>query len=111
MITRDKKSRYWRPALAHILFVMLRLDRALFTPSLVVDRPRIVFGDAVSEDPQSVAQTLSLLQQAQAVSTDTKVRALHPDWDDTAVAEEVARIHAETGQAAPDPVGAFPLAA
>ncbi|MFF2922735.1 phage portal protein [Streptomyces celluloflavus] len=106
MITRRKKSRYWRPALAHILLVMLRLDRAMFTPNLVVDRPRVTFGDGVSEDPQSVAQTLSLLQQAQAVSTDTKVRILHPDWDDNAVQAEVDRILAETGAAVPDPMQA-----
>ncbi|MFJ8856683.1 hypothetical protein [Streptomyces sp. NPDC102437] len=35
------------------------------------------------------------------MSTDTKVRALQPDWGDTTVAEEVARIDEETGQAAP----------
>jgi hypothetical protein len=33
----------------------------------------------VSEDPTSVAQTLSLLQQAKAVSVDAKARILHPD--------------------------------
>lgn len=111
MITRDKKSRYWAPALADMLLVMLALDRVLYTPALTPERPTIAFGDSVSEDPQSVAQTLSLLQQAQAVSTDTKVRTLHPDWDDVAVQGEVERILAETGQAAPDPVGSFPLAA
>ncbi|WKX70036.1 phage portal protein [Streptomyces sp. XD-27] len=104
MITRDKKSRYWQPALADMLHVLLMLDRALFTPGLVPERPRITFGDSVSEDPTTTAQTLSLLQQAQAVSTDTKVRALHPDWDDTAVQEEVDRILTETGQAVPDPM-------
>ncbi|WP_369377645.1 phage portal protein [Streptomyces sp. cg36] len=110
MTTRNKKSRYWVPELADMLLVMLRLDRALFTPGLVPERPRVTFGDSVSEDPASTAQTLSLLQQAQAVSTDTKVRALHPDWDDTAVREEVDRILTETGQAAPDPMqlGALP---
>ncbi|MER7145992.1 phage portal protein [Streptomyces xanthochromogenes] len=104
MTTRDKKSRYWVPEIADMLLVMLRLDRALFTPGLVPERPRVTFGDSVSEDPASTAQTLSLLQQAQAVSTDTKVRTLHPDWDDTAVREEVDRILTETGQAAPDPM-------
>ncbi|WP_066931414.1 phage portal protein [Streptomyces sp. NBRC 110611] len=109
MITRDKKSRYWQAPLADMLHVLLMLDRALFTPSVVPERPRVVFGDSVSEDPQSVAQTLSLLQQAQAVSTDTKVRLLHPDWDDTAVQAEVDRILAETGQAVPDPMQAGTL--
>ncbi|MEU3712915.1 phage portal protein [Streptomyces catenulae] len=106
MITRDKKSRYWSPALADMLFVMLRLDQSLYTPGLTPERPTIAFGDSVSEDPQTVAQTLNLLQQAQAVSTDTKVRALHPDWDDDAVRAEVDRILAETGAAVPDPMQA-----
>ncbi|MFK0289932.1 phage portal protein [Streptomyces sp. NPDC090442] len=104
MITRDTKSRYWAPALADMLHVMLMLDQALFTPGLAPERPRLVFGDSVSEDPQSVAQTLSLLQQAQAVSVETKVRILHPDWDDTAVREETDRILTESGQAVPDPM-------
>ncbi|MER5783747.1 phage portal protein [Streptomyces mobaraensis] len=109
MITRDKKVRYWAPALADMLLVMLQIDRSLYTPALTPERPTITFGDSVSEDPQSVAQTLSLLQQAQAVSTDTKVRTLHPDWDDVAIAEEVERILTETGSAVPDPMQAGAL--
>ncbi|WP_043667614.1 phage portal protein [Streptomyces xylophagus] len=104
MTTREKKARYWAPGVTDILHVALMLDRRLFTPSLAVERPRVAFGDSVSEDPTSVAQTLSLLAQAQAVSVDTKVRILHPDWDGTAVQAEVDRILIETGQAVPDPM-------
>ncbi|MET7616971.1 phage portal protein [Streptomyces sp. NPDC005408] len=109
MTTRGVKARYWAPGLGDILHAQLMLDRRLFTPSLVVERPRVVFGDSVSEDPTSVAQTLSLLTQAQAVSVDTRVRILHPDWDDTAVQAEVDRILTETGQAVPDPMQAGTL--
>ncbi|GGQ40896.1 hypothetical protein GCM10010215_75580 [Streptomyces virginiae] len=42
------------------------------------------------------------------MSTGTKVRMLHAEWDDTAVQAEVAAIIAETG-AAMDPVGVFPF--
>ncbi|MFF4738790.1 phage portal protein [Streptomyces sp. NPDC001262] len=109
MITRDTKARYWAPAVASMLHVMLALDRELFTPGIAPERPKIVFGDSVSEDPQSVAQTLALLTQAQAVSVDTRVRLLHPDWDDSAVQAEVERILTETGQAVPDPMQAGSL--
>ncbi|MEV8055163.1 phage portal protein [Streptomyces antimycoticus] len=111
MVTRGKKGRYWRRGVADILHVLLAIDRVQFGSRITPERPTVDIGDGVAEDPTSTAQTLALLTQAQAVSTDTKVRALHPDWDDTAVAEEVERILAETGQAAPDPVGTFPLAA
>lgn len=110
MTTRKKKARYWLPALPDMLHVLLMLDRRLFTPALVPARPRVEFGTAVSEEPSSVAQTLVLLSQAEAISTDTKVRRLHPEWDETAVREEVDRILAESGAAVPDPMqtGALP---
>ncbi|MFF3653362.1 phage capsid protein [Streptomyces sp. NPDC002181] len=106
MTTRKKKARYWSPELGDILYAMLMLDRAWFTPRIVPERPTVVFGPVVSEDSASLAQTLSLLQQAQAVSTLTKVQMLHPDWDSTAVQEETDRILAETGAAVPDPMQA-----
>ncbi|MEU5330907.1 phage portal protein [Streptomyces parvus] len=109
MITRGKKSRYWAPEVAEMLYVVLLLDRRLFTPALVAERPRIAFGDSVSEDASSLAQTLSLLHQAQSVSAETRVRILHPEWDETAVRAEVDRILAETGQAVPDPMQAGAL--
>jgi hypothetical protein len=43
------------------------------------------------------------------VSAATKVKILHPEWDDTAVQAEAAAILSETGAAAPDPVGNFPM--
>ncbi|MEL3944488.1 phage portal protein [Streptomyces sp. LNU-CPARS28] len=104
MTTRGKKGRYWSPEVADMLHVLLMLDRALFTPGLAIERPRVEFAPVVSDDPQTTAQTLALLTQAEAISTETKVRALHPDWDDTAVREESDRILAETGQAVPDPM-------
>ncbi|MFD9879983.1 phage portal protein [Streptomyces alboflavus] len=104
MTTRGKKVRYWQPAVADMLHVLLMLDRQLFTPNLAVERPRVEFAPAVSEDPASTAQTLALLTQAEAVSTETKVRTLHPDWDETAVREETDRVLSESGRAAADPM-------
>ncbi|MFB7899973.1 phage capsid protein [Streptomyces xiamenensis] len=109
MVTRLKKLGYAVPGIADMLYVMLLLDRQLYTPSLVPERPTVTPADSVSEDPETTARTVSLLQQAQAVSADTRVRMLHPDWDDTAVAEEVERILTETGAAVPDPMQAGDL--
>lgn len=67
------------------------------------------FGDGVAESEQSTATTLDLLNRAGAVSTATKVKILHPDWDESATKAEVAAILAETGAGAPDLVGTFPM--
>lgn len=87
------------------------LDRVPFSRGIAPDRPHVTFGSAVSDDPTSVAQTLSLLTQAQAqaASVDTRVRILHPDWGDVRVQIDVERILVETGQAVPDPMLAGPL--
>ncbi|RMB83656.1 phage portal protein [Streptomyces shenzhenensis] len=107
--TRTKKAGHWRHALAEQLHVQLLLDRALFGSRVTPQRPTVEFGSGVAESMQSVGTTLDLLARAGAVSTATKVKVLHPEWDDTAVKAEVALILAETGASAPDPVGAFPL--
>jgi hypothetical protein len=62
----------------------------------------------LAESEQATATTLYLLNRAGAVSTLTKVKILHPGWDDAAIVAEVSAIFAETG-AAPDPVGTSSL--
>ncbi|TGB14413.1 phage portal protein [Streptomyces sp. MZ04] len=109
MVTRKKKTGYWRQPLAQILHVLLQLDAVHFGQRIKPERPRVEFGDGVAESEQSTATTLDLLNRAGAVSTATKIKILHPEWDDTAVKAEVSAILAETGAAAPDPVATFPL--
>lgn len=105
LTTRKRKIRYWTPALMDALTALLAVDVAAFRPSGVsVQAPRVEFPDAVSADPKDTAQTLALLHQAEAASTEVKVRMLHPGWDDEAVAQEVAAI-AGTDPAAPPAEG------
>ncbi|MFE4203947.1 MULTISPECIES: phage portal protein [Streptomyces] len=111
MVTRRLKAGYWKYPLADMTHVMLQLDRILFGQLITPARPRVEFGDGVAESAQATATTLDLLSRAGAVSTGTKVKILHPEWDDSAVQAEVVAILAETGAGAPDPVGNFPLAA
>lgn len=103
MITRDRKGRYWLPGLGDMLEAALLLDRAMGWSTVEAARPRIEFGDSVSEDPKSTAETLELLNRAMAASTETRVRILHPEWEDTDVRQETDRILKEAGQLVNDP--------
>ncbi|HET6353395.1 phage portal protein [Streptomyces sp.] len=103
MITRDRKARYWAPELAQIVEVLLLLDQQLGFSSVAPERPTIEFGDSVSEDPKTTAETIELLARAQALSAEAKVRMLHPEWEDTEVKEETDRILKETGALVADP--------
>jgi A118 family predicted phage portal protein len=103
MITRDQKGGYQKPPLGDLVYAVLELDRKFGFSRVTPERPRIEFGDSVSEDPKAVAETVALYAQAQAISTETKVRMRSPELDDTAVREETERILKETGQLVNDP--------
>ena len=53
--------------------------------------------DNVSRDPSSIADIIQKLSSAQALSVDTKVRMLHPDWEEDQVEAEVELISKECG--------------
>lgn len=99
LTTRANKTSYWRPALAHLLGVLLEIDRAVFGTEVVPQVPDIEFADVVAPDPNETAQQLSLLSAAGAISTYEKVRRLNPDWRDEQVLEEVSRIQGEAAVA------------
>jgi A118 family predicted phage portal protein len=105
LTTRARKTLYWTPGLADRLAAQLQLEQQLFgVAGLTVEPPRIEWRDSIADAPAELAQTASLLRTAEAASTDTLVRLIHPDWDDPQVDAEVARIHAEPGRAPlPDP--------
>lgn len=105
-ITRDRKTRYWRPALGNLYETWLAVDAAKFSSGVTPVRPQITWADAVSVDPLAQAQELNQLTQAEAMSTEQKVRKLHPDWDDDTVDAEVKAIQDEKNGPALEEPGA-----
>lgn len=104
--TRARKSELFAVGIAEITETLLTLEASALFPgvkAVPVERPEVRFQDSIQDDPLNLAQTALALRNAEAASTETLVALLHPDWDSTAQAEEVARIHAEAGRAVPDP--------
>lgn len=95
--TRDKKIRYWKTALGPLARTLLEVDAFVFKKNVGYDGvlPDVRFPEKAQQDPQELAQTIQLLDQANAISTELKVRMAHPDWDAVKIDEEVARIRAE----------------
>lgn len=107
MSTRARKAELAAVGIADITESYLMLLASGMFPGyndLEVERPDVVFQDSVQDDIKTLAETASLLQQAEAASTEVKVAMLHPDWDETAQAEEVVRIQKETGRMVEDPL-------
>jgi len=86
--TRDKKTRYWSSALEPLLTTWLELDALLFK-SGAQGEVEVQWADAVQPDPEALARTVELLNRAEAISDETKVAMLHPDWDEEELAKEV----------------------
>lgn len=91
--TTSKKQSYWEDALKDFIVVMCTLKQAFlggnFTCELDVN---IAFSDSVSNNMTEVSNSVKTLSDAKAISTDTKVRLVHPEWNDEQVQEEVQRI-------------------
>lgn len=86
-MTRTAKTRLWAP-LAPLTTSLLEVDAAVFggkRPSELLE----VKWQASKESPRTLAETINLLNQAQAVSTKTKVEMKWPEWDDEQVQAEV----------------------
>jgi len=101
-VSKGDRENEWTPAIADYAELHLELEALLFGGP-PPERPNVEFSDGVSESPEAVARTVQLLHAAEAVSVDTRVRMVHPDWDDDQVAAEVTKIKGD--QPAPIEVG------
>lgn len=97
LTTRARKALYWQPAMRQILLAWLAISAAQFkVPGLDLSAPPDVeFPDGITESQEEIATALQLFSAAEAMSTEVKVRAIHPEWDDTQVRAEVDAIHSE----------------
>jgi A118 family predicted phage portal protein len=110
-LTRQRKIRHWQPAVERLVQQMMRIDVALglkYGPTSGFARgvdPELVMVTFPSPAMSSteLAGMVAAWAQAEAASIEIRVRTIHPDWDDTEVNDEVARIKEERGAALPDP--------
>lgn len=101
--TTAKKRRYWTGAIESLSEVMLAVDRSVFRSGITAERPRLEWPEGTDNRLREVANTLNVLNTARAMSTESKVAMIHPDWPAAEVAAEVARIHAEDSVQVADP--------
>ncbi|MFF2621291.1 phage portal protein [Oerskovia jenensis] len=103
-LTRDRKIRAERPAVARLAAKMLTIDQAVFrTTGLAPGAVSVDFGDTVQDAIITLAQTAQALEAARAASTETKVQMVHPDWTPEQVRIEVALINAQHSLTVTDP--------
>ncbi|MFI7709201.1 hypothetical protein [Nonomuraea sp. NPDC049480] len=80
--TRGRKTGYWNPTLQWGPDVLLSIDREVFGRKVTADKVEVHWPDGVQTDPEALGRTVELFNRAQAMSLETKIRTVHPDWDD-----------------------------
>lgn len=105
MLTRAKKGNYWSDALRKFLqsFWAFDLGTGLSSPYDIPDPTDVSIDiqDSIIPEALELSQTANSLRAAEAASTRTLVRMMHPDWPDELVDEEVALIKSEGSTALP----------
>lgn len=103
LITRDRKICYWGPGLQDVLEALTGVDATQFPDGGGEEiRPDIEWPDAVSVDPDAQAVRISTLVDL-AMSKETAIRELHPDWTNKQVLEELDKIGSGAAPALDDP--------
>jgi A118 family predicted phage portal protein len=91
--TKQNKEGYFKSPIQRTLQKMLMIDNIHFGSGVKYEAmPSVEFSDTLNQDFHQTAATVELLNRAQAISTDTKVRLLHPDWNEEQIKEEVSAI-------------------
>jgi len=105
VLTQRRKAAYWKPALEMLSRHLLLIDKEEFGGDVEVPEdelwPKVEMSDSIIDQPLELAQTALAMKSAEAASTETRVRILHPDWSDSEIESEVLRIQDEVAAAAP----------
>lgn len=101
--TRNKKAKYFRAKLDDIFMRLLQVDDLIFDSNNGEQQVQVTLQDSVATDPMDMADSLKKLNDAMALSVDTKVRKLHPNWTEEQIEQEVNSILKENGMTVESP--------
>lgn len=90
--TRAARIRLWSPALASLTTTLMQVDAHLTGGPAPSEDLEVTWPSMRQQSDNQRATTVQMWEAAKAASTETKVRHLHPDWDDIRVGQEVDAI-------------------
>ena len=95
--TKVKKQQYWEAGLKKIIKILMQLYNLKLGGKMDLDCAITTeFSDGSNNTLAELSSSLLALANAQAASTEQKVRYLHKDWSDEQIQAEAKRILDET---------------
>ena len=103
--TTSKKQAYWEQPIKQLVKLMLLVYNEELGGHIVGDPEGLTveFCDSVSNNLTEICNSIKMLSDAKAASTETKVRMAHPEWSDEQVLDEVAKIEEAEAIEIPNP--------
>lgn len=102
--TKSKKENYWQPSLKRLVHLMMLIYNTIGGTMETDVNLNVAFSDSITNNLNEVSTSVKMLSDAMAASTETKVRLLHPDWEEEQILTEVDKIIEENQLGpAPDP--------
>lgn len=97
--TYKKKALYYKKSGVAMNRALLELDAVHYRGKGIgdADLVDVVFEDMSNMDPEKEARIVSGWHAAESATVETRVRFLHPDWDDIQIAKERDQIFLEFG--------------
>ena len=106
--TTNKKESYWEEPLKNIVKAMCIVHNNVFNGGINAElNINIEFADGITNNIETISSAVKMLSDASAISTDTKVRMVHPEWNNKQVEDEVARIDNASSVQMPDGFGNY----
>ena len=97
-LTRETKGRYWIPAIKELFYQLQKIDQSANLSSFYnLEDTSIELQDSIVTDQKEISEVIRNLDMAKSVSSYTKVKMQHPDWDEQAIEKEVDQILKEQG--------------
>lgn len=90
--TRAARIRLWSPTMVSLNTTLMQVAAHLNNTPAPSEDLEVTWPSMRQQSDNQRATTVQMWEAAKAASTDTKVRHLHPEWDDERVAEEVELI-------------------
>ncbi|MGW0039834.1 phage portal protein [Gordonia sp. NPDC003376] len=90
--TRAARVRLWSPMLVSLNTTLLQVNSHLTGAPAPTEDLEVSFPAMRQQSDSAKAATVQMWEAARAASTETKVRYLHPEWDDKKVEIEVEAI-------------------
>lgn len=95
--TKAKKEKYWEAAIRHLVKCIMVLYKSELSGSGIDENLEIniSFSDGVMNNLSEISDALTKITTAKAASIETKIRMLHPDWNEEKIATEIKLIQDE----------------